>query len=216
MRRLLRRLSCDRGFGIVELLVAGVVLIVGMLGVLVLLTGSLRATTANSERVGATNLARELVEAARSVDYADMTGSRVRTRLQARGLGSGTPWIIERRFAHYTVSVVSCTFDSPTDGLAASPPDGVCLPQPAGTVGDANGDDFRRTTFAISWDGDGGSRGVSQTTLVVNPSGGLGPRILGATPVTQTITDQATEAQVAWTTTTARTLRWTVDDQEKK
>ena len=146
-RRLAGRLACDRGFTIVELLVASVVLIVGMLGVLVLLTGSLQMTATNNERVGATNLARELVEATRSLDYADMTGARVQTRLQARGLGAGTPWLIERRFATYTVSAASCTFDSPTDGLAASPPEGVCLPQPPGPVGDANGDDFRRTTF---------------------------------------------------------------------
>jgi Tfp pilus assembly protein PilV len=211
-RHLVRRLACDRGFTLVELLVASVVLIVGMLGVLVLLTGALQMTATNNERVGATNLARELVEATRSLDYADMTGSRVQTRLQARGLGSGSPWVIERRYAHYTVAAVSCTYDSPTDGLAAVAPDGVCLPRPAGTVGDANGDDFRRTTFSISWAGGGTSRPVSQTTLVVNPSGGLGPRILGASPIAQTITSNLTEAQVVWTTTTARTLRWTVDD----
>ena len=212
-RPLARRLACDRGFSIVELLVASVVLIVGMLGVLVLLTGAVGMTATNSERVGATNLGRELVEATRSLDYADMTGVRVQARLQARGLGSGSPWVIQRRSARYTVSAVSCTFDSPTDGLAAAPPDGVCLPRPAGTVGDANGDDFRRTTFSISWAGGGASsRPVSQTTLVVNPSGGLGPRIVGATPVAQTITGNVAEAQVVWTTTTAQTLRWTVDD----
>lgn len=208
-----RRLGGEGGFTLVELLVAGVVLVVGMLGVLVLLTGSLQMTARNNERVGATNLARELVEATRALDYADMTGTRVQTRLQARGLGSGSPWVIERRFARYTVSAVSCTFDSPTDGLAAAPPDGVCLPQPPGAAGDANGDDFRRTTFTISWAGAGTSRPVSQTTLVVNPSGGLGPRIVGASPVAQTITDSnVTQAQVAWTTTAAQTLRWTVDD----
>ncbi len=206
------RLAGERGFTLVELLVAGLVLVVGMLGVLVLLTGSQRMTATNNERVGATNLARELVEATRSLDYADMSGTRVQTRLQARGLGSGSPWVIERRFARYTVTAVSCTYDSPTDGMAATPPDGVCLPQPAGALGDANGDDFRRTTFSISWAGGGVSRPVSQTTLVVNPSGGLGPRIVGATPVAQTITGSVTEAQVVWTTTTARTLRWTVDD----
>ena len=64
---------------------------------------------------------------------------------------------------------------------------GVCIPQPA-DGGDSNGDDFRRTTFGVTGSDGGRSRSVTQTTLVANPSGGLGPRIIGFTPVTQTIT----------------------------
>jgi len=217
--RNLRGLRRDDGFTIVEVLVACVVLVIGLLGVLTLLLGSLRTTATTNERVGATNLSRELIEATRALGYDDMAGTLVQTALQARGLGSGSPWTIERRNATYTVTATSCAFDSPSDKLAATPPAGVCLPQPTGTQGDANGEDFRRTSFLVSWtESSGAERSQTQSTLVVNPAGGLGPRILGFTPVTQTLTPDpvsgahATTASVVWTTTAAQTLRWVVDD----
>lgn len=206
------RLAQADGFTLVEVMVAGVLLVVGMLGVLSLLSGALRTTTSNSERVGATNLARELIEATRGLDYEDMTGTLVPTRLQARGMGAGPEWTIERRGVRYAISGTSCVYDSPVDGLAATPSADVCTPQPAGAGGDANGDDFRRTTFQIAWEGANGARPIRQTTLVVNPSGGLGPRISGVTPVTQTITSDVSEASVVWTTSPADVLRWAVDD----
>ena len=208
-----RRLAADDGFTIIEIIVASVVLIVGMLGVLTLMTGALRTTALASERVGATNLARTLVEASRGLDYDDMTSTLVRTRLQAQGLGSGAPWTIARRGVTYTITAASCTFDNPSDKLAATPPAGVCTPQPAGASGDVNGDDFRRTNFQVAWTDDGGAqRSLTQTTLVVNPSGGLGPRTSDIAPVSQTITSNVDVATVVWTTTPARTLNWVVDD----
>ena len=186
----------DDGFSLIEVTIGGLVLIVGMLGVLTLLSTSLRTTAVNNERVGATNLARELVESARGLDYADMSGTLLRQRLQARGLGSGTPWTIERRNVTYTIGAASCAYDSPTDKLAAAPPAGVCTPQPIAASGDPNGDDFRRTTFTVTWDGSAADRSLTQTTLVVNPSGGLGPRIVGFTPVGQTITANDSTASV--------------------
>ena len=203
----------EDGFSIVEILVATFVLVVGMLGVLVLLTGALRTTSVNITRVGATNLARELVERTRGLDYDDMSGALVKTRLQAQGMGSGTPWTAERRGVTYTIDASSCTYDDPADKLASPPPAGVCTPQPTGVTGDGNGEDFRRTTFTVSWVENGGAqRSAAQSTLVVNPSGGLGPRIVSFTPITQTITTGVSSASVAWTTTPATTLRWVVDD----
>jgi len=205
----------DDGFTIVEVMVACLVLVVGMLGVLSLLTGSLRTTQANSERVGATNLARRLVEQTRTLDYDDMAGSLVATRLQAAGdLGSGAPWTFTARGVTYTITATACTYDDPADGLASPPPGGVCLPQPTGSGADANGDDFRRITFRIAWSkaGVSATTSVTQTTLVSNPAGGLGPRILSFTPVAQTITASVSSVVVDWTTTAAQSLRWNVDD----
>ncbi|MEY2442688.1 MAG: hypothetical protein QOJ46_2114 [bacterium] len=207
------RAHAQDGFSIIESVVASAILLVGLLGVLAMLIGSLRATSASNARVAATNLARELVETTRGLSYEDMTGSLVQARLQARGLGSGTPWTIERRGTTYTVAATSCTFDDPADKLAATPPAGACTPAPGGTTGDANGEDFRRTTFQISWTEAGGrTRVLTQTTLVMNPSGGLGPRIVSFTPVSQTIASAVTSAAVTWTTTAALSLRWSVDD----
>ena len=112
----------EAGFTIVEILTASFVLVVGMLAVLAVMTSTLAKTSANTGRVSATNLARELIEATRGLDYDDMTGTLVKTRLQAGGFGSGTPWTIERRSVIYTVTVASCTYDDPSDELAATPP----------------------------------------------------------------------------------------------
>ncbi len=203
----------EDGFTLIEMLVASFVLVVGLLGVLALLNGALRTTAVNIERVGATNIARELVERTRGLDYDDMSGAIVEDRLQAGGLGSGSPWTIERRGVTYTITASSCTYDDPADKLAATPPAGVCTPQPPGVTGDSNGEDFRRTTFRVSWVERGGAaRSATQSTLVVNPSGGLGPRIVSFTPVTQTITTNVGTASIVWSTTPATTLRWVADD----
>ncbi|MEA2143956.1 MAG: hypothetical protein QOI64_2386, partial [Solirubrobacteraceae bacterium] len=129
---------------------------------------------------------------------------------QSRGLGSGTPWKIERRNVAYTVTASTCVFDSPTDGYAATAPGNACNAQPAGA--DANGEDFRRVTFRLSWDDDSRVRTLSQSTLIVNPAGGLGPRILTTAPLSQTITANVSSVDVAWATTAAQSLRWEVDD----
>lgn len=205
--------ALDEGFTLVEIMVASFVLVVGMLGVLALLSGALRTTSVSIERVGATNIARELVERTRGLDYDDMVTGLVQTRLQAAGLGSGTPWTIVRRGVTYTITSSSCTYDDPNDKLASPPPPNVCTPQPAGATGDSNGEDFRRTSFTVSWTQRGGQPGsVTQTTLVVNPSGGLGPRIKDYSPITQVITTNVSSVTVTWNTTPATTLRWAVDD----
>jgi hypothetical protein len=202
----------EGGFTLVEVVVASFVLLVGMLGVLTVLDGALRVSASSNARVAATNLARELVEATRGLDYDDISGATTQARLQDEGFGSGSPWTIERRNVTITVTATSCTYDDPADKLAAVPPAGVCTPQPAGTTGDTNGDDFRRATFRLAWSGTGGPHSTTQTTLIVNPSGGLGPRIASMAPVTQTITANDAWATVAWTTTPAQIMRWVVDD----
>ncbi len=223
-----RGTSLEAGFTLVEVMVAMMVLLIGILGVLGLLTGALNTTASNNERVGATNLARELVESTRSMDFDDLTSSLVSTRLQARGLGSGSPWTITRRNVEYTVTATTCAFDDPADGYAATAPANACNANAAGS--DANGDDFRRTTFALSWrDARGATKTASQSTLIVNPSGGLGPRAKCFTPVTQTfapsppatvaacpaaagVLSTATVANIVWTTTAAQSLHWEADD----
>jgi len=192
----------------IEVMVAALLLIAGILAVLVMYGGALRTTVTSNTRVAATNLARELVETAREIDYNDLQA--VAAEAQVRGLGSGTPWTIERRGTAYRVTATTCVFDSPTDGYATTVPANACNTNAAGV--DANGDDIRRVTFELRWDDAGSERVMSQTTLVVNPAGGLGPRILSTSPLTQTITANVGSVGVLWTTTAAQSLRWEVDD----
>lgn len=201
------------GFSIIEVMVAAVVLLVGLLGVLGILTGPLSTTTSNNQYVAATNLSRELAEAARSLDYDILTPTALVSALQARGMGTGTPWEIARRGVVYTITAGVCALDAPGDGLEAPAPANVCLPQIAGSTVDQNGDDFRRVTFQIAWTSGARSRSLTQTELVVNPSGGLGPRIKTVSPLTQTIIASATNvASVTFTTTPAAVVQWHADD----
>jgi len=202
----------EGGFTIIEVMVASLLLLVGILAVLETYNGALRTTTTSNARVAATNLARELVETAREIDYSGLQS--VTAQAQARGLGSGTPWTIERRGIAYRVTATTCVFDSPTDGYATTAPATPCQTNAAGV--DTNGDDFRRVTFDLRWDDAGRERLMSQTTLVVNPAGGLGPRILSISPLTQTITANVASVGVVWTTTDAQSLRWEVDDGSSK
>jgi len=201
------------GFTILEVMVAMLVLVVGLLGTLMLLDGALAGTSRNNERVGATNLGRELVETARGLDYDELTPALLVEKLQARGLGaSATPWTIERRGVTYTIAASACTYDDGADKIAASAPDDVCSPLPPGATGDDNGDDFRRISFAISWSDRGGTRSQSQTDLVANPSGGLGPRIASVSPPTQTVTANVATATIDYQTAPAAAVHWQADN----
>ena len=55
----------DDGNTLVELMVASMVLVLGVLGAFALLDGANRTTVSNNGRIGATNLGRELLENAR-------------------------------------------------------------------------------------------------------------------------------------------------------
>ena len=223
----------DAGFTLVELVVATLVIVVGLLGAFKLLDGALRATQANNARVGAVNLARQLTESARTLDYdSDLRPDGgalpgVAAALQTKpGLsGSGNPWNIVRRGVTYSVAASVCTFDDPKDGLAVSPvtpPDNACTPAAtaiAGAPAESNPDDFRRVIVTLSWQRNGATKTLRQTALVANPSGGLGPRITTfAQPTTQfsafpQIANGTTgpEIQLPLTTSAANNVHWTVD-----
>ncbi|MBA3745926.1 MAG: hypothetical protein H0W96_00275 [Solirubrobacterales bacterium] len=207
-------LAGEAGFSIIEVMVSVLVLVIGLLAVLGMLTGAIGTTSANNQYVGATNLTRELVEAARSADvYDTLTTAQIPVTLQARGLGSGTPWTIVRRGVTYTIAARACVVDSPADKLESPAPVNVCTPQLTGPTGDTNGDDFRRLSFDISWLKGSRIRSLTQTELIVNPTGGLGPRIRSVSPLTQTITNSATTtASVTFLTSPADAVQWHADD----
>jgi Tfp pilus assembly protein PilV len=217
-----RRMTDASGFTLVELMIAAMVLVVGMLATVSLITQGLKKTTLNGQRVAATNLARELTEAARVAGYPKLTPTTLVAALQAASsqLGSGSsPWTIQRRNTTYTVTASVCTYDDPADKLAASAPDNRCT-LAAGTdttTGDNNGDDFRRVTFGLTWQLQGKTYSLTQNALVVNPSGGLGPRIMTpfpSAPYTSPLAKITTETTVPFTflTSSAATVHWNVDD----
>jgi prepilin-type N-terminal cleavage/methylation domain-containing protein len=225
MEPVARKLNDERGYTLVELMVAAIVLVIGMAGAFTLLDGANRASVTNNARMGATNLAREILEDARSVEYDSLTPSTITGVIQAKAGVSGNPvpWLVARRGINYTVSLQVCTFDDPKDNIAATPPDNVCTPQapvPASATDlepEIQPDDFRRVTTTVTWDTRGRTESIKQVSLINNPSGGLGPRItrfdppvvLGNGNAGQVIAGDA--ATFPTTTTAAGSVRWNSD-----
>jgi Prokaryotic N-terminal methylation motif len=212
MRPVMPQLSDERGYTLVELMVAAVVLIVGVLGTFTLIDGANRTSVVNNARTGATNLAREMLEYSRSLDYDLLTDTQLVPALQAKSGTSGAPWKISRRGIEYTLEAEVCTFDDPKDNVAVTPPADVCTPQApvqaatTNLTAETQPDDFRRVTLKLTWT-TGGVKSITQTSLINNPSGGLGPRITSF----ETFSLNATQAVFPTTTTNAASVRWNSD-----
>jgi prepilin-type N-terminal cleavage/methylation domain-containing protein len=224
----------DRGFTLVEVMVAVALLLVGVLGTVTMITGANAQTAVTKNREGAVNLAREIVDAARGVDYDSLTPTAIVPAIQSQpALGDSdgaAGWQISRRGETYTVSSLPvCVVDAPADGLGAHPTPadpaapGYCSGQTAGTA-DANADDFRRMDVTLTWSTGGRSYSLRDTTLIINPSGGIGPtvkslcRVAGANDPTCPVTalsgvvTSGTAANFLALTSPADTSTWTVDD----
>lgn len=126
MRDTATRLTQEEdGFTLVEVLVAAVVLVVGMLGVFTLVDAANGTTTRSMAREGATTLARDLVERSRQVAFdshgSPAFGTSVRTSLPDAGstvaIDSSTFQVTRRGNRRYTATIVSCKVDDPADGI---------------------------------------------------------------------------------------------------
>ena len=220
MRTSLKKGSQESGFTLVEVLVASLVLAIGVFATFTMLDTAGRTAGANNARIGASNLVREISEYARGTDYNLLQPATVDAALREHSRITGTNnWKIERRGVTYTVKTSVCTFDDPKDGLSAADPPYPCSPKAAAVAGapvEVNPDDFRRVTIKLEWADRSGEHSLTQVALVVNPSGGLGPRITSfpepAAQITAGTTVSWTAAVNPITTTAADALHWTVDD----
>jgi len=173
----------DRGFTMIEVLIAAVVLVIGVLAVLSLFLRASASTVVNRQREGATALAREITEGARSVPFDKLVGvTALNARLQQMpGLedgsgGGGGTYTIVRRGASFTVATSVCTVDDPNDGGGVRPSDVTFCSDstPAGTA-DSNPEDYRRVGATVSWRPAGGpTRTTQQSIIINNPGTGAG------------------------------------------
>jgi prepilin-type N-terminal cleavage/methylation domain-containing protein len=111
------------GFTIIEVMVASLILLVGILGVTTIVNTANSTTTSNKAREQGLSLAREVIESARSVKYQSLRPSTAVATLQAMpgfaNAGAGAGWTIKRRGIIYNVSVGVCSVDDPGDGTGA-------------------------------------------------------------------------------------------------
>lgn len=137
---------------------AAVVLVIGLIGLIGLLDDTVKASAATRAREGATNLARQIIEDARTIPYAQIIPTSIESQLQTMsGLTNSTPgagWHIARRGFTYAITVNECAIDDPKDGLAKTHGSTFCEGQQEWKTGEAvdtEPEDLKRITVEVSW-----------------------------------------------------------------
>jgi Tfp pilus assembly protein PilV len=227
VRRRTNTLAGDRGFTLIEVVVAASILIVGVLGVLSLLNAANRATVRTKSREAATNLAREAIEAGRAVPYPDLTPGNLVAQLQAQpGLADALPgaaWEIKRRGITYTVTATVCSVDDGSaDGYGDHTGGFFCSDSATTGAADTNPDDYKRLAITVGWKNGSNVSSVKQEAVINNPGSAFAPAVrtltanpappivnTGPTPTTTSIAFAAT------TSTSAQQITWSVDGVER-
>src|ERR671924_130288 len=136
MRNLSQRVTRTDGFTLIEVLIAMAVLLIGVLGTLTIIDRANARTVSTRSHEAAVNMARELLEGARSVPFANLTPATIEGQMQALpGLaddGAPAGWTIRRRGVTYTATATVCTFDDARDGLGSHAAGNFCADSAAG------------------------------------------------------------------------------------
>ena len=128
----------DQGFTLVEVLVASLVLVTGMLAVLTVITQAQTTTRSTQARTNANAIVRQVVEGARAVPYEQLVTATLATSLQTKaGMGddqlANPGWQLQRGSFTYTVSVGVCAMDDSRDNLGTHEAGQFCVSGTAGT-----------------------------------------------------------------------------------
>jgi prepilin-type N-terminal cleavage/methylation domain-containing protein len=158
----------EDGFTLIEVLVAMVVILIGAFGTITLVDRASTATAQAKTRQTGTGLARDLLETAQGLPYGSVASSSIVTTMQAQGFpddSSAAGWQVIRNGIAFTVTASVCSVDDPRDGLGVhAAGTSFCSDTPGGT-GDANPEDYKRVTFAVTPPAYAGPA-ITETTVV--------------------------------------------------
>ena len=219
----------QRGFTLVEVMVAIFILLVGVLGIVSMVDGANAVTSKTKAREGGTNIARSVIEISRSLRYRDLTATSLLAQLDSRpGLEDAVPldsdYTMRTRGIDYEATITVCSLDDPQDGLGThNGPITFCSDSAAlaagATPNDRNPDDYKRVRVTLNWNTRATGQSVTQTSSIINPVGGLGPTVTDIamiSPVSPTAAPLSVEANVssvqfkATTSTSAAEMNWSV------
>jgi prepilin-type N-terminal cleavage/methylation domain-containing protein len=224
-----RRLRDERGFTLVEVMVAAGILLAGVLGALTLLDGANRATARTKAREGAVNLAREAIEAARAVPYPSLVGPDIESELQAQaGLEDAIPgggWNIRRRNIVYTLNATVCSVDDGTltsDGYGNHAGIDFCADSGTQGTADTNPDDYKRVAIDVTWKDGTRTLSARQEAVINNPGSAFAPAIKTLVPSTGSLTTNPpvtspSTTSITFTATTSSRpaeVKWFLDNVE--
>jgi prepilin-type N-terminal cleavage/methylation domain-containing protein len=222
----------ERGFTLVEVLVAIMILLVGVLGVVSMVEGANAVTSKTKAREGGTNVARSIIEVSRSIRYRDLTANELLDALGSRpGLADVKPGVtgytIASRNVNYEVTLTVCSLDDPRDNLGQhTGPVAYCIDTDVPAVGvndDRNPDDYKRVRVTLNWSTRQVNHSITQTSAIINPVGGLGPSVTSLVPTNVSNTDPIQLTTIAQnqidfhvtTSSSAEGVKWSVGGEPK-
>jgi Tfp pilus assembly protein PilV len=152
-----RRLRAEEGFTIIEVIVATLVLVIGLLTAFLALNVALHSSSDVREREQGVSLARQVIEDARSIPYSQLSSSNLVSTLQGfpglANTGSGSTWTVSRPTSNgypYTITA-SLSFLS-SSGWSSQ---------------NTTGTYIKQVTVTVSWNSfQGASHSYTETTLV--------------------------------------------------